>query len=147
MLNKLKTFFKQELDIKENESSEQQLQRACAALLIEVTRADFEKTQEEKDKVASLLQSKFNLSETQLQALIAQVEENEADTTSVYPFTSLIKEQYDYEQRVNVIRLMWKVAYADGELDRFEDDVIRKTADLLYVRHSDFIQAKLEQAP
>jgi uncharacterized tellurite resistance protein B-like protein len=39
---------------------------------------------------------------------------------------------------------MWKVAYADGDLDKYEDNIIRKVADLLYIRHSDFVRTKLE---
>ncbi|PLX59248.1 MAG: hypothetical protein C0632_14120, partial [Vibrio alginolyticus] len=44
----------------------------------------------------------------------------------------------------NLIKSMWEVAYADGEIDPLEDAVIRKTAELLYVDHSEFIRAKLQ---
>ena len=74
-------------------------------------------------------------------------EDQEVDSTSFYPFTKLINDHYDYPERVNVIKLMWKVAYADGTIDKYEDYIIRKVADLLYVSHSDFIQAKLSAGP
>jgi uncharacterized tellurite resistance protein B-like protein len=146
MLDKIKRFFSKELEIIDQQTEQQKLQSACAALLIEVSKADFEQTEDERVKVKALLARTFDLSDAQLNELITQCEQNSDDTTSVYPFTSLIKEHYDYDQRVNLVKLMWKVAYADGNLDKFEDEVIRKVADLIYVRHSDFIQAKLSEA-
>jgi uncharacterized tellurite resistance protein B-like protein len=42
---------------------------------------------------------------------------------------------------------MWEVAYADGRVDRYEDHMIRKVADLLYLSHNDFIRMKLASRP
>ncbi len=65
------------------------------------------------------------------------------DATSLYDFTSQLRE-LTQETRYNLIKSMWEVAYADGQIDPLEDAVIRKTAELLYVDHSDFIRAKLQ---
>jgi uncharacterized tellurite resistance protein B-like protein len=146
MLKKLKDFFNAEMQTKENKDPEKELQRACAMLLMEVSRADFELVETEKDKVASLLKSLFDLSDETLAELVEYSEEKSKDTISDYPFTSLINEHYDYDQRVNLLSLMWKVAYADGDLDKYEDSVIRRVADLLYIAHSDFVKTKLAVA-
>lgn len=145
MLSKLKEFFTKELESDSAESKQEKLQQACAALLVEVMRADFEQTEQERHKVQALLQSTFDLTDDQLKELMEVGEQGGEDTTSMYPFTSLINEHYDYDKRVNLIKLMWKVAYADGNLDKYEDNIIRKVADLLYIRHSDFIKAKLAE--
>lgn len=145
MIKLLKEFFNDKNEDKSPQSKQEKLQHACAALLVEVMRADFEQTDAEKQKIRTLLQATFTLTEAELNALMELGEQGGKDTTSMYPFTSLINEHYEYQERVNLIQLMWKVAYADGNLDKYEDSVIRKVSDLLYIRHSDFIQAKLAE--
>jgi uncharacterized tellurite resistance protein B-like protein len=144
MIKKLKDFFASELQPDTNKDPEKALQRACAMLLMEVSRADFDISKSEKDKVTKLLKSLFDLSDATLAELVEYSEDKSEKHTSVHPFTSLINEHYEYEQRVNLVALMWKVAYADGDLDKYEDSVIRKVAELLYIRHSDFVRTKLE---
>lgn len=144
MLKKLQDFFAAELQPKTNSDPEKALQRACAMLLMEVSRADFDIADSEKDKVTGLLKGLFDLSDETLAELVEYSESKSEENTSVHPFTSLINDHYDYDQRVNLISLMWAVAYADGDLDKYEDSVIRKVADLLYIRHSDFVKTKLD---
>lgn len=142
MIKQLKDLFSFDNASENKEDKDKKVQQACAVLLIEVALADFEQSESEKEKVKQLLQSTFDLSPAELQELIEFSQSQGSETTSVHPFTSLINDQYEYEQRVNLVKLMWKVAYADGNLDRYEDNIIRKVAELLYVRHSDFIKAK-----
>jgi len=147
MISVLKEFFKKNASKDTEESKEEKLQQACAALLIEVMRADYEQNEEETEKISALLQNTFKLSDAQLKKLMTFSEQAGRETTSVHPFTSLINEHYEYDERVHLIELMWKVAYADGNLDKYEDNIIRKVSDLLYIRHSDFIKAKLAEKP
>lgn len=150
MIAKLKAFFEKELLPNAKKDSQQatkaKLQQACAILLIEIAKADFHQTEEEKSKINVILKTEFDLSDTKLAELIALCEGNETDVTSMYPFTSLINEHYEYPAKVNIVKLMWKVAYADGDLNKYEDHLIRKVADLLYISHRDFIQTKLDVA-
>ncbi|MFT4653828.1 MAG: putative tellurite resistance protein B-like protein [Patiriisocius sp.] len=143
MLKKLKDFFTAELQPNNKDDNDKALQQACAMLLMEVSRADFDLAPSEKAKVMTLLKSLFGLSDETLAELVEYSETKSEEHTSMYPFTSLLNEHYEYEQRVNLVSLMWKVAYADGDLDKYEDSVIRKVADLLYIRHSDFVKTKL----
>lgn len=147
MISVLKEFFKKNASKDTEESKEEKLQQACAALLIEVMRADYEQNEEETEKISALLQNTFKLSDAQLKKLMTFSEQAGQEITSVHPFTSLINEHYEYDERVHLIELMWKVAYADGNLDKYEDNIIRKVSDLLYIRHSDFIKAKLAEQP
>jgi len=143
MLNKLKDFFNEEMQTKEKKDPTKELQRACAMLLMEVSRADFELTESERTKVHNLLKSLFELSDETLAELVKYSEIKSTESTSVYPLTTLINEHYEYDQKIHLLSLMWKVAYADGDLDKYEDSVIRKVADLLYIAHSDFVKTKL----
>jgi len=60
-----------------------------------------------------------------------------------YQFVSMIKEHVDYEQRCELVRMMWSLSLADGERHHLEEHRIRRLAELLHVSHSDFIRAKL----
>ena len=144
MLATIKQFFSLELSIEEDHNPQQQLQLAAAALLIELTRADFQQDIEEQKAVESALQSCFKLESQQLQQLIALAEEENKQATSLYQFTRLIADNYNPEQRYTLIKMLWQVAIADGEISKYEDHMIRKISDLIYVSHSQFIKAKLE---
>lgn len=144
MLNTLKEFFKNELLISSSKNARQEhsLEQVCALLLMEVSNADFEQSELEKEKIQQELRSLFSLSDDELAKLYEYSKEASADTTSVHPFTSILNDSYDYDQKVNLLKLMWKVAYADNTLDKYEEALIRKVADLLYITHSDFIKVK-----
>lgn len=149
MLSKIKLFFSQELSLSDakNTSDEEQdgaLQLAAAALLIELSRADYRQDRNEQIAIENTLQECFNLEPAQLEQLIALAEEENKDATSLYQFTSLIKDNYSSEQRFRLVKMLWQVAVADGEISKYEDHLIRKVADLIYLSHSQFIKAKLE---
>jgi len=74
-----------------------------------------------------------------------QLAKNKSDeATSLYEFTRLINDEYDYEEKVEMIESMWNIAFSDQRLDKYEDYLIRKIAELTYVSHSDFIKSKLK---
>jgi uncharacterized tellurite resistance protein B-like protein len=147
MLQSINTFFNKYLNpAEQSDNSEESVNRihlACAALMFELCKADHSIDDTETKKILSILQSKFDLAEDTLEELhnLAQQEADEA--TSVYQFTSLINESYDQKTKIALIQDMWEVAFADGNLDRYEEHLIRKVAELLYVSHSDFIKTKL----
>lgn len=145
MLEKLSQFFKSNLSIDAQESSprdDRTLKMATAALLIEVSRADYNMSQEEKESIINTLRDIFDLTSQELDALIEMAEQQVKQSTSLFQFTHLLNDSYDYEQKLSLIRSMWLVAYADDNLDRYEEHIIRKVAELIHVEHADFIQLK-----
>ncbi|MEX2366557.1 MAG: TerB family tellurite resistance protein [Pseudohongiellaceae bacterium] len=125
------------------ENIEKQVQLATAALMIELCKSDQSIDEVETQTLVSILQSRFDLSVAMLDELMILAEQEARDATSLFQFTSLFNEEFDYAQKVQLVRNLWEVAYADGKLDRYEEHLIRKVADLLYVSHGDFIQTKL----
>ena len=86
---------------------------------------------------------KFGLSEEETRKLV-QLAELEADrATSYYEFTSLINNTFTLDKKIKVVEMMWCVAFADNEMEKYEEHFVRKIAELLYVPHQDFIAAKL----
>ena len=116
---------------------------ATAALLVEVMRADYETRPEERDAVLRALGAAFgDLSPDETRELLARAEERAADATSLYEFTQHVNRQLDPAQKAHVVELLWRVAWADGDLDKYEEHLVRRIADLIHVPHSVFIRMK-----
>jgi len=125
------------------ELSDHALQLATAALFLEMVYIDREVREDERKRVTEAVSEKFSLSEEETQALVELAEQAVRETLSYHEFTSTIRKGFTPEQKKKVIEHLWSIAYADGELDRHEEHLVRKIADLLYVPHRDFIEAKL----
>lgn len=146
MLASIKQFFNSYLEIDNGEvpgSEEQTIHLATAALLIEVTKADFELTEQESGAVIETLRDCFELDPVTLDSLLKLAEEELHQSHSLYQFTRMINDYYNYDQKLELIACMWRVAYADGDLNKYEEHLIRKVAELIYVSHKDFIRLKL----
>ncbi len=117
--------------------------KACIALLLETSMADEVLDESELQALKNTLQKDFLIDEDEIDELINLAKENVQDSTSLYEFTRDINDNFDATERVKLIESMWKIAYADGNIDKYEEHIIRKVSNLIYVAHSDFINAKL----
>ena len=115
---------------------------ATAALLIEMTRADYDVKSVERDAVTRAVQRVFGLDAAETAELVALAEEEADAATSLYEFTRLINDNFEPEQKEHIVELLWQVALADGEIDKYEDHLVRRVADLIHVPHAVFIRAK-----
>lgn len=126
------------------EVSESALQLATAALFIEITRADSKITKEESNMVASAVQKAFDIPPEETTELISMAEEEVNDAVSLYQFTRLIDKGVTYKQKKHIIELLWHVVFADAEMEKHEEYLVRRITGLLHVSHRDFIDAKLK---
>lgn len=133
---------------KTDEVSKHAIQVATAALLIEMTKADGKVSEDERKAVMQTIQSQFNLTDDETKSLKELAKEKIRYATGYYEFTSLIhkglSKGLSYEQKVEIIEHLWGIALIDKHLDKHEEYVVRKIADLIYVEHKDFIEAKLK---
>ena len=145
MLSSIRAFFDGLLQESGNDgrSETERLQLACAALLVEISAADQHADDEEKQALSRILQNTFALPSQQVETLWQLAAQESRDATSLYQFTSLINSHYGYQQKTALLSHLWQVAYADGRIDRYEEHLIRRIADLLHLSHGDFIRAKL----
>ncbi|PJC88306.1 hypothetical protein CSW98_02440 [Vibrio sp. HA2012] len=143
MLNSIKSIFKQLLEGEDPATADHITpDLAMAALLCEVSSADYQVESQEQQAKLSLLQHLLSVEKNEALQLIEQAMEKVRESASLYDFTSRLRE-LTQETRFELIKAMWSVAYADGHIDPLEDAVIRKVAELLYVDHHEFIRAKL----
>ncbi|MCP5129699.1 MAG: TerB family tellurite resistance protein [Pseudomonadales bacterium] len=138
--------FRKLFEVPQQESEAEQEYRtrlAAAALLIETARADFAEDQAEDARLQSLLRRTLELDPEEVSKLVAQASSELDRSTSLFEFTRVINDHYSVEQKQELVTNMWRVAYADGRLDKYEESLIRQVAELTYVPHTDYIRAKL----
>jgi len=146
MLKHIKSFFDQHLvpgADTDDEYSEHVLRLAIAALLLEMTHMDGEVWPEQRTAVEASVHEHFGLSGDEAAELLELAEEERSESTDYYQFTSLINGNYTPGQKVRLVELLWRIAYANESLHLYEEHMVRKIADLLHVPHSAFIAAKL----
>ena len=113
------------------------------AASVALSKLYFETPITEKTKLNDIISSQFQLTDIEVTEIIQHALLLCENATDFYQFTSKINENYSLEQRIKMLELLWQVAYADGELASIEEHIIRKIADLLHLRHSEYIQTKL----
>ena len=147
MLSTIKSYFDEKLKLVKNESEEQRSKctdLASAALMIEVMKSDHELDAREEEEFLRVLEGSLEIPAAELDTMQQLAKQEAKQATSLYEFTRLFNDEYDYGQKVRLIENMWRIAFSDEKLDKYEDHLIRKVAELIYVSHSDFIKAKLK---
>lgn len=143
MLKSILTFIEYNLTSESNNDSKQHsIELATAALMFEISRADHHISTEEKSVIRDTLQKQFNLTQEELENLVTLAEKEAAEAVSLSDFSIILKNHLDYDERLSIVQNLWKVAFADNNLDKYEEYFIRKIADLLYISHSDYIRIK-----
>jgi uncharacterized tellurite resistance protein B-like protein len=146
MLESIRNFFRRHIAPDAQADADAAAARArvaAAALLVEVVRADSDFSQTERNAVLESAGRKFGLGPAEAHALLGLAEAEAQDAHDLYQFTSLINASFTAEQKVALVEELWRVAWSDDVLHRYEEHLIRKVADLIHVPHSAFIAAKL----
>jgi uncharacterized tellurite resistance protein B-like protein len=116
---------------------------AVAVLVHEARRADYDEAHlKESDAGVLALRELLQLDETQAKDLLVEGREKAQHLTSFYAPVSVIKREYSMEQRIRLVEHLWRVAFADGLLNPYEDHYVRKIAHLLYVPNTDSMLAR-----
>ena len=144
MIDTIRAFLGRHLDTVIDQGDDgQAIRMAIATLLMEVARAHSATTEAERRAVQRLIETHFALPPDVSQTIAAAAEHEAEHATSLYPLTSMINRECSQQDKRQVVRMLWEVSFADGHLDRHEEHIIRRIADLLHVPHREFIRAKL----
>jgi uncharacterized tellurite resistance protein B-like protein len=120
------------------------LRFATAVLMIDVARADSVFDESEFDQVLKLIERHFSLSPDEAAELVNEAEDKAENIVSVHEFTTLLHENLSDDEKEQIVALLWKIAYADGRLDKFEDSLVLKISDLLYVSRGRVMRLKYD---
>lgn len=126
----------------EPEPDEQALPRAAAVLLLELAVADAGIDDSERKVIERAMIEHFGLAEAELRELMAEAGRRQRDAHSLHEFTHQLRTGLDPAARGDLVEWLWKVGFADGRLDRHEEHLVRRLADLLGVPHKEFIRRK-----
>ena len=138
----LSSFSKQEEADSEDKISS--LNQACSALLIEVAFADKIFEESEIITLKESLKEIYGLEDDVIDELITDAKKTVEESTSLYEYTRVVNDEFEYKDKLELLSSLWKLAFADGNLDKYEEHLIRKISDLIHISHSDFIQIKLD---
>jgi len=145
MIHRIQQFFSEHIQSRVDDDPRQReraVRLATAALLIEVTRADFRVEPAERRAVRDAVQEMFGLSPEETDELVGLAEGEVDASVSLYQFTQLVDRGFSQDQKRQVIEMMWRVAFADNNKDHNEEYLVRKVADLLHVPHTAFVRAR-----
>ncbi|MDA9608862.1 TerB family tellurite resistance protein [SAR86 cluster bacterium] len=142
MINFIKSIFKKTSEEVEINEDHDEVMIAAISLMIEVSLADNVMDLTEINQLKKVLLDKFKITELKIDELIESASKNQESSTSLYEFTRKINDDYDFSDKEKLITSMWEIAYADGNIDKYEEYVIRKVSDLIYISHEDFIKSK-----
>lgn len=147
MLDKIHNFFQTRLATKESSDKNESADRiplATCALLLEMAYADSEFSDMEEKKITAILKQEFSLSENDAEELIKLSNLERKQSLDLWQFTNLINHSYTKEEKQKVLETLWRVIYADGKVDKYEEYLMRRLSNLLNMDHRDMIEAKFK---
>jgi len=142
MINHLKSLWSQ-ASTSPKTSSKHDTSLAVAALMTEVMRMDGRLDNSEKQHIMLKLKQRFALNNADIETLMQQAQQQTEQAVDLHQFTSVAVKSFSTDERIHILAELWQVAMADGHIDPYEEQLIRRIADLLGLHHSQFIQAKI----
>lgn len=127
-------------------TAERRREMAAAVLMVEVARADFDEDARELAVVRQQLGKRFGLTDSEIDKLLREAQQTADREVSLHRYVETLNDALEYDDKIAVLEMLWRVAYADGVLEKHEEHLMRRYADLLYIPHRDWIQAKLRVA-
>lgn len=124
------------------EAREEAIRMATAVLMIDVARADHVFDETEFESVLELIEGHFNIGPESAVEIFNEANEEAEDLTSLHEFTQLLHANLDDAEKSRIVALLWRIAYADGRLDKYEDSLVLKISDLLHVSRGRVMRLK-----
>ena len=115
---------------------------AAVAVFVEAAQLDGDFDEDERRVICNILTERFQLSSEDAEALINDALREHDSPNKVYAATRLIRDVFSDEERIDVMEMLWEVAYADGEVHDYEANLVRRVAGLLYVQDRDSGRAR-----
>ena len=146
MRDLVKRFFNKMAPNKEgaaNKDTDHDVRVATCALFLEMAKIDDTFTQQEMEKILSILQEKYELSPEHANALVEAADEELKGSIDYWHFTNLINKNYSIDEKIEIIHTLWQIVYVDGKMDKYEHHLMHTLSTLLRLTHQQLIDAKL----
>jgi uncharacterized tellurite resistance protein B-like protein len=126
----------------EKETTSHDVRIATCALLLEMAHIDGEFSELERESIINIIKKDYDLSDEHAVVLIEAAGEELQRSIDLWKFARLINQNYSTDEKIQIIEMVWKVIYTDGKLDKHEDYLVHKLANLLRLTHKELIDAK-----
>lgn len=144
MIADLKRIFGREPVVKGMLETSEPLELLTAALLIELSRADFSESGDEQEAIRHLLRKRFALTDAAVESLLADAARRADRAVSLHEFTHRLHRELPENEKLAIVEMLWRVSHADGRIDKHEEHLIRRIAGLLHISDRDRIRLKLK---
>jgi len=145
LLQEIEDYFARGVQPAKNASrGDRELRVATAVLLLQLCRADHEAKHDEHRAVARALEHVLQATPDETAAIVRLAEDRLAAQLPIHQFTSAIDKSFSADEKRQLLKGLWRVAFADAELLAHEEYLIRKIADLIHLPFEDFLRAKIE---
>lgn len=123
---------------------EVRMELISSVLLLEAAHADKHCSEKELEHVVQTIKNMYGLNEEYIAELLEVAHQRRAEAVDMHQFTRAVNEQLSRDEKLRLLDDVWKIIYSDGVIDKFEEHFARKLANLLWLEHKDFINAKLK---
>ena len=127
----------------EQDRFQKKLQVATCALFFEIAKADEDFTNEEHEKIISIMKEKYELNDDEADELMSLTEESIKKSVSIYEFATLVDQNFSKDEKLELMKELWQLIYTDKKLNKYEDNLIKRIGDILKLEHKEVIDAKL----
>lgn len=142
MIEKLKQLFLAPTDQGPAQPDRHQLAIAATALMVQLARIDQEQDERELKTIVDCAVQRLEVTREEAESILQDALNEAEDATSLYEFTGQINDHLDQQAKQALLESIWLVAFADGRIDRFEEHLIRRMAELLHLNHREYMQAR-----
>ncbi len=115
----------------------------ATVLLLEAAHADYECSEEELEHVIETVKSLYSLPHEYVEELLEFAHSERGTAVDLYEFTRRANDKMSRDEKCAIVEAVWRIIYADGQIDKHEEHFVRRLANLLWLEHKDFIAAKL----
>jgi len=143
MFKKLKNLFNGE-NSNEAVKKDHDISLAVTAMMVEIMLIDGKLDNKEQQTIVKAVRKRFSLTKMEVDTLIEEAKIAHDKSTDLHQFTSQILKHYSTQERIDFLAELWQIAMADGEIDPYEEQLIRRVANLVGVYHNEYIQAKIQ---
>ncbi|GAA0840970.1 TerB family tellurite resistance protein [Marinobacter szutsaonensis] len=119
-----------------------QLAVAATALMVQLSRVDNDEDERELKAIVDCAVKAHQVTREEAEDILQDALTHAEDATSLYEFTGQINDHLDQDQKQALLESIWHVALADGRIDKYEEHLIRRMADLLHLNHREYMQAR-----
>jgi uncharacterized tellurite resistance protein B-like protein len=119
------------------------IENALCILLLDIARADDDFSDNEISVINSLMKKYFNIDDEGVKTLIEGAEQYFKREDSIYEYTVIINQNFSNENKYELLRDLWRLAFADNKMDIYEESMVKKIGGLLDVDNQAIINAKL----